>query len=134
MVLGRRIFGDFDFELLSFGLGLGAMVTGLVFSRMLADIGRDLLEQRVHPHRSWGFGIVEERDHVLCFVLFNGQKISTVLFNNRINYQRSKSFRLTNLNIVLIVDLVQLIVLFATAVVDIEDSMTLGPKANPGRG
>ena len=69
MIWGGRRFGDFEVEFLSFGVGLRSVVTGLVFGCRLAGIGRDLLEESMHPQRRWGFGIVEKRNDILCFVL-----------------------------------------------------------------
>lgn len=69
LILSRRVFSDLEIEFLSSRVGLGGVITGLVFGSMLAGVGRYLLEQSVHPQRSWGFGIVKERNHVLCFML-----------------------------------------------------------------
>jgi hypothetical protein len=47
------------------------VVTGLTLGGMLARHCRSLLEESVHTQGSWWACLVEERDHIERFMLFN---------------------------------------------------------------
>ena len=69
MILGWRLFGDFDFKVVALGSGWCAVGASLVFGSVGAGSCRCLLENGLDSDGSWCSGLAEEGDNIEGFVL-----------------------------------------------------------------